>query len=238
MSFFPDISVYLPQLKNAGLKPVVLSSRTKPKMGVFLARSIYLKNQAYPTLINGIASALDILAKTHDIYLMAFNTFESSTTECDHFINRDVYTAMKEKQSAILDEMRYSVTEMRDVFQQLDFALTMRYHSHMYAVETGTPFVSIYTTSKVENLLIDTGLHDCGYNMPLDEALKPIGFNVDDFMATYELAKELRDANVLKMSRYVSRYADLGAFEDRLVSMMVKACDESPKKVKKSRNPM
>ncbi|KAI8821251.1 hypothetical protein BJ741DRAFT_672688 [Chytriomyces cf. hyalinus JEL632] len=34
------------------------------------------------------------------------------------------------------------------------------------------------------------------------------------------------------MSRYVSRYADLGTFEDRFVLLMVKGCDDSPKKVK------
>jgi hypothetical protein len=146
--FSPDISIYLPEIlqfynyksfqglekKNKNLSES--TTITKYNVGVFLTRPIY-KSKNYENIVKTIAECLDEIANKNifEIYLIPFDTNDTSLINNDLLINRDVYKFVKNKDKIHNVETRFTVEEMFYIFKnQLDINITMRFHSVMYSI--------------------------------------------------------------------------------------------------------
>jgi len=117
-------------------------------IGVFLAQPMNTqeyKSQAIQLIKN--------LSKNGIITLYSFNTSDNPN-ENDIIINREIAEVVNVR----VDSTSYSTTDMIKIMSRLDFAICSRYHSHVFAMVTGCPFVSLATTRKVRSLLEDTNL--------------------------------------------------------------------------------
>ena len=194
--YFPDLAVYLPQMFGripSSLDVDILRSRKNRKnVGVFLTRSVCKGNENYNKVVKGIAESLDsIVTAGFVVTLIPFNTHAGNTSENDILINKDVLLLMKTnaKTASIT-----TVKDMWDYFQtEIDMAITMRFHSHLYSVVAGVPFVSLYTTRKVKNLLIDTGLSEFSYELPKDALDLPTEVNSSTLTSKFFSAWENRE---------------------------------------------
>lgn len=61
----------------------------------------------------------------------------------------------------------YNFNALTQLMHQSYFAICNRLHSHIFAIMTGTPFISLYSTRKVRNLLDDFNLNELGTSLYL-----------------------------------------------------------------------
>jgi hypothetical protein len=239
--YFPDLSLYLPQMYPRCSPKNTSSGIAQYKLhpdhlnvGVFLTRSIFKNNGNYEKIVENIALALDKIIETKmqdvvgfELFLIPFNTRSANIFEDDNLINKDVYKHVKNKDRIHLLQ-GFSVEEMFLVFKdQLDMAVNMRYHAHMYSIVTGIPFASIYTTRKVGNILNDTNLTAYGYALPVNEHDLPTDFNVDTFLHLFEMSFQDRKLIQERTSSYVATFGNLTQFEDTLRTLINEPLDRA-----------
>ena len=248
--YFPDISVYLPQicfkkvchqcspedqtneiLSNVPHISSVADTLNKNKfnIGVFLTRTIFKNNAKYEIVINNLAKSIDKIIemeidpktkKEFEVHLIPFNTFKKNIFEDDNLINNDLFNVIKYKDKVKKITEKLDVKEMNNIFINLDMCITMRYHSHMYAIVNNIPFVSIYTTRKVQNLLNDTKLVQYSYKLPLNEDDLPINFEVSKFIDKFTTVLNNRNEIVIKMKQYISQYVSFEQFEETIGTLI------------------
>lgn len=241
VKYFPDISVYLPELYKAkkvtagfnGIKSYKTASN-RLNVGIFLTRNIYENNPHYGKVVEDIAITLDKIVETEvpgihgfEIFLIPFNNNSKNICEDDCLINKDIFNAVKNKNLIHDVSQRFNVEEMWFIFKnQLDMNITMRYHSHMYSIVSKVPLVSLYTTRKVQNLLLDSQLSTYSYALPVDENDLPIEFNSEKFIEKFNQAFSERLVIIENMKKYVETYSIDDVFEKTLQSLIEKPSEK------------
>lgn len=233
--YFPDLSVYLPELfkvqKSKKEFPGVNEYKVfnqKLNVGVFLTRTIFEKNPHYDSVVKKIARALDTISELDvpgicgfEIFLIPFNTNPRNPFENDRLINGDVMKHIKNGDAVHNVDRPFTVEEMWWTFKhQLDMCITMRYHSHMYAISAKVPLASLYTTRKVQNLLFDSNLTCYGYHFPLNEDDVPTDFDDAKFVTKFNTAFNDRNIIVNNMKSYQERYVSPEQFENTLQTLI------------------
>ncbi len=229
--YFPDLSIYLQEAdvcsdRNRGdLWPFQHVAKGKLKIGVFLARTIHKSNPSYDEVVASIARALDIIRAKFkcEICLLPFNTYSNGSHEDDRVINRDVANLVTTDISVC--EQTLTVSEMYGVFKNLNLALTMRYHSHMFAIVSSVPLASIAITSKVDNLLTDSKLTRYSYKPPVNNSGLPIAFDVSAFVETVSSVISERDTIRTLQQTYLTN-ASITAFEADLERVLDRSSDQ------------
>ncbi len=154
--WIPDLAFYL-QPSGADILSKYRQSPSKKAIGVFVTdyvnpaidRPVDKFSARANQFIVGMAAELDRLAgKGHEILLVPCSTGGYGD---DRRINLDLAAFMKYQPTNILETI--DPQEMVDLISQLDVAVCMRFHSHIFAEITGTPFVSVEFTRKVEMFL-------------------------------------------------------------------------------------
>ena len=151
----PDISVLLPQILPT--KGITLPRfENKLNVGVCLTRPI-VNSPNYLDVLQGFATCINQITKTNQfhIYLIPFDTNTKSNTNCDLFINNDLLNLLDDQH--VTNVSTLTVPEMYSAFHCLDINICMRFHSIMYSLICNVPFVPVFTTSKVQELLNDLG---------------------------------------------------------------------------------
>jgi len=159
---------YLPDLAYALPAPAAVERQlpAAPRVGVFLIQSI-AKNEA---VVRQLSKLLWKLSKQHQLVLYRFNT-SGSPTEDDQFINSHLQqlwqkralaepSAARRRHPLQLDNATYTAEQMLSEMQGNDFAICMRFHSHVFSCLAGVPFLSICETRKVERLVADLELQE------------------------------------------------------------------------------
>lgn len=232
--YFPDLAIYLPTIfqkhtpKNEG-RGLAEHKRHHKRLsvGVFLSRPIGRNNPRYARIVSEIAQSLDRLVEEDlggpgfEVFLIPFNTFEKNDAECDYLINRDVHNCVRNKDFIHNVAQRFALVEMWRIFEsELDINICMRYHAHMFSVMAKVPFFSVYTTRKVQNLLIDSGLQCYSYALELDGDGLPQHFDRAVFWEKFQVAYTDRKEITLRTRSYLEAHAHIGNFEDTLATLL------------------
>lgn len=180
--YLPDISIYLPSVAGRGKRVIPATIPDLARKWTAVPKPPMTKvmiTLAQPFVANGNCSEMvDQIAKlvfdliTHAdrqflVYLIPFNTYISSKTECDIYFQRqivDKVVALVEthgldtsivKKTVYSHEKLLSVPAMVNLFRAMEVGVHMRYHAHMLSIAYGLPFVSLGKTPKTRNLLND-----------------------------------------------------------------------------------
>lgn len=190
------------------------------RCGVFLVGNII----DYPKIVNDIGRLVSKLALTYNITLFCFHPKEDvkisekvkelayarlnqSTTED---IRLKILQEMaRNPDRIVVDSKAYTTQEMIDNISDLDFAICMRYHSHIFCTVSGTPFMSISSTRKTRSFMKQAGLTDYQYEIELNGYGTPIGSNYETMRNVCRkaihnrmyIAEQIRD--FLKQSRFL-----------------------------------
>lgn len=157
----PDLAFYLsPTNANVLIKYKKTSKKT---LGVFVTDYVNpaldrsnaeFRERADFFTIN-LAKKLDELSNEYEIILVPCSTAGYGN---DIRINLDLVAFMRNQPTYILETL--NPIEMIDLMKDLDLALCMRFHAHIFALITETPIMSIEFTKKVKNLLEEHDLLD------------------------------------------------------------------------------
>ena len=128
-------------------------------VGVMLARPIYNfgKNKNYRLIMDQIINGLKyILDDGYEIHLVPFNTENLSDNDNDIIICNEVLKALNNDRVHI---KIYSVDTINNAFSEYKFAICMRFHSHVIALNNNVPFMSLCLTPKVKYLMEELHLN-------------------------------------------------------------------------------
>lgn len=183
VSFLPDFSVALPRLIA---QPIIQKKQLNTlNIGVCLAQPLFYNNPKKSLLLDNLCNALIKFAKdaTRQIkyIFVAFNSNTSNNQECDYIINTQM--AKKLSKQNIDVNIRHDIStpiQMLSFFQEeLDMCLCARYHSVMFSVIAGKPFVPLYVSQKIHNILEDIQYpKEFACRMPYDSKCRPTQIDV------------------------------------------------------------
>ena len=163
--YLPDLVFRLDVPRNI----VIKKTKNKPVVGLFLIQSLY----KYRSIVYSITRFVELLLKEYDVIFYSFNT-SGEISEDDTFINNEIYSSLSiDYDNVDIDNTRYSPYEMIDVIKSLDYCLCMRFHSHIMSTIAGTPFLSVFSTRKVEQYITEEE-YLWAYKIELDENSKPL----------------------------------------------------------------
>ena len=76
---------------------------------------------------------------------------------------------------------KINIDELFEIYDIIDYCIPMRYHACLFSIYTNTPFLPIYTTRKINNLLLDINwLHS--YKLDCNNYDIPITIDVDKLL--------------------------------------------------------
>jgi hypothetical protein len=128
------------------------------RVGIALAHPVFYNNTGSYEMIQSIATALVDFYTEHDsrveYHILAFNHNVKNVQECDYLVNQTLYQHLQENGIPVL--LRHDINDIRMIDYiniNIDLMLCMRYHSVVFSFLTGTRFLALYTTPKVNNFL-------------------------------------------------------------------------------------
>jgi len=181
VTYLPDFSV---ALSECGTPPVnTKAPRTTTdiiNVGVCLAQPLFFNNPKKTALQDDLCRALKTFSDNTSNHvrfiLIPFNSNEKNNQESDYIINNQVAKQLKKFElDVVLSNHLRTPTDMLDFFQtQLDICLCMRFHSVMFSLICNIPFVPLYVSQKVQNVLDDVEyLGDLACKLPHDIKFRP-----------------------------------------------------------------
>lgn len=179
--YIPDIALSF----NTTKKKI---KNTRKRCGVFLVGNL----MDFPKIVEDISHTIKYICSTHNIIFYSFNPSEDIkiAKKVKEIIGEQYYTRLEIKYC------RYTPQEMIDEMVGLDFAVCMRYHSHIFCTVAGLPFISISSTRKTRSFMRQAGLKKYQYEIELNGNCTPIGSNRTDMIKTYN--KAIREIEKIK----------------------------------------
>jgi hypothetical protein len=130
-------------------------------------------NQHSEAMKDSLVKVITAMSQRYDeVLLIAFNTRLASRAECDIYLNRDLCQRCACSNVSSVEDVT-DPEAMLSLFDSLDLLVGMRLHSIIFAMMQKVPFVCMYTTRKVGNVLKEIGAADWGYQLPVDAQFKP-----------------------------------------------------------------
>lgn len=173
-------SHYIPDI-TLNYKPthILPKSSSLKKCGVFLVGNLI----RYPSIVKDISRLINKLSRTYNITLYCFDIKEDPQINIQVqkiSIDLSIYKNNQNLNDRIkIDVTKYTQHDMINIMTQLDFAICMRYHSHIFCMIAGIPFLSISSTRKTRSLMRQAGLSNFQYEIPLDAYSNPIQTDYD-----------------------------------------------------------
>jgi len=148
-------------------------------LGICLSRHFYNKNyiNEYSNVIDGISKfVIDMISKNYSIVFIPFNTNPINDNENDTVIAKDVLDKLDEHHHLLNIDDELTIDDMNYVISRLDMCIPMRFHSVLFCIYNMIPFVSVYSTRKIHNLLLDT-YWDYKYTLKVNDRFVPMEFD-------------------------------------------------------------
>lgn len=173
----PDASVLIP-FKQC------IKQNARKKIGICLAQPYFYGNPNKSILITALLQCLVDFYKLHDVefHLFAFNFDIESTNECDIVLNEILSRKLLQYGIQTITHEISNPIEMMETIASMNYTICMRYHALMFSIITNIPFIAIFTSQKIENLLKDIN-YDEGlmYKMDVDKYYRPISLDENTF---------------------------------------------------------
>lgn len=158
----------------------------KSTIGFFFANSICEPHsnlvQKLVDIVQHVASIPGTMcgSKKYNVELYSMNT-SGAYNEDDRYLNDAIVKKVNMPNVSFVDTFDVST-----VFSKLAGAVCTRFHSHVLCRIFGVPFVSLYSTQKVKDLLVTENLLDFGEEMDVDIKLKPVSINAKSVIRKFE----------------------------------------------------
>jgi hypothetical protein len=214
IAFIPDISYVLmqscgyvvPKTSNKYVHRLALAKQVGKKIVCMsLARNIYddKSEQHYQGIITNLGHFVKFLIQFgYHVIFVPFNTNHANPLENDIVIHQDVVNFVKQTTNTLMSHItvvdeQLSAAVIFDILEHVDLSVPMRYHACLFAVYRHVPFLPIFTTRKLKNLLLDIGW-TYGYELPTNPNGIPTQLDLNTLMSRFVgLCESLKKRNYL-----------------------------------------
>ena len=182
----PDLGFGLP------INYTNISAQIK-KVGVCIPFN-YSKHSSF---VDDLTSLINELSSNYEVHLIPFDT--------NTFGENDITFAQKLNVNG--NVTKYTETldtqQMTNYFKNMDFVVAGRFHSIILSILCEKPFISLYTTRKVDNLRIENPeLANSFVNLPKDADDNPVSINVQQIILSIA---QINYMNAVKTVRLVKQ---------------------------------
>ena len=196
-----DLSVMYDAPKKLGIR------KQKKKIGVCLAQPLLYEN---PDAESSIINSLHKIAINHpdlEFHFLNFNHGIINQKESDVLASSRVCCSLSvSNKMEIHDDKEGDVYElMKFICNDIDIMICMRYHSVMFSILTNTPFLPIYCSSKIGNLVADLKSQEfdiVDLKLDHDNAYKPLGGFEDSLVNCF---CELLEKDFIDFKKYIDK---------------------------------
>jgi hypothetical protein len=170
VTYFPDF-VFALSLPFYKAPPSFVKVKTRKNIAFCLAQPMFHNN---PNKAQMISDILTLIAQfpNCNIHLVPFNTFEGNDAESDVVICRELFPLI-ERVSIHIEKDPIKVMK---ILSTMNLVICSRYHSVVFSMIVGVPFVAVYTSRKIKSLLECMNAQNHGFQLPMDSNDKPISF--------------------------------------------------------------
>jgi hypothetical protein len=174
IEYIPDLSVLL---------TAETSVKSKKQVCICVSKCIY-SNKAPESYINIIRNLTIFIKKCIDsgysITMVPFNTNEHNTLENDITMQNDIMQIISKKLKNKITNItrRVTTTEMNTIFSSSSVIIPMRFHACLLSIYNKVPFIPLYTTRKIDNLIKDIQW-DYHYLLEKNKTDNPIYLDAD-----------------------------------------------------------
>lgn len=212
--YLPDVSFSYPYL----LQPAF--NRAHKRCGVFVVGNLI----RFPNIVEDLIDLVVYLTESYQVTLYTFHPAEDVALNLQI---KETIACRYDGREVEVNYHPYSPQAMIEEMGQLDFAVCMRYHAHIFATLVGLPFLSISSTRKTRSLMTQMGLEKYQHRIKLNEEETPISSDYSKLKCTYDFVRshsyEMKD----QLSRFLLRcrflLSDLQA--DRLMRHLIAPAD-------------
>lgn len=193
--FLPDLAFNLP-------RPVkVTVNKTKPICGIFLIQNL----MRYDFIVTDLTRLVKRILNTYDIVFYLFNTSKNKN-ENDFEISNKIMNLIGPKHTSQIkiDQNAYDWNQMLHQINNLDFAICARFHSHIFCMLAGVPFISLSSTRKTKSLMAYAELEKYQYSFKLDANGNPVSSDYSDLRGVYKTAQKNQNLLVDRIINFVT----------------------------------
>jgi len=215
ISYIPDISYNLScdkyNVDNTFCELRAIKA-TKKIIGFALSRHIYHNQyiQEYNNCILNLYHFIkNLIILDYHIIFIPFNTNSISTIENDILIYNDIITlfSMNDTEQFINNNITFiknkiEINQLFELYDIIDYCIPMRYHACLFSIYTNTPFLPMYTTRKISNLLLDINWQH-SYKLECNTIDIPITINYNELLITFD---NLVNANIDTIYNFKNEY--------------------------------
>jgi hypothetical protein len=161
------------------LVPVPVKFRPLGRVaGVALAQPLFANNPNADKLIVHMVEVLKCMLNLFDwIWLLPFNVGDNPN-ENDVALSKAIEASVGSPKLVTLEGITDPEIMLGRV-AECDLVLGMRYHSVVFSMLCNRPFVALYSTRKIANILAEHQCQQCGMRMPTDAKDRPVDIDVD-----------------------------------------------------------
>jgi len=203
------------------------------KVAIFcLSRHIYSKQyiKEYKHIIANLTLFMVYLVDLgYHLVFLPFNTNNNNNFENDIIIHRDLISNLLSSTKITMTDITFieETLDFKDIFSILklcDICFPMRFHACLFSIYNKVPFIPIYTTRKVKNLIRETQW--CySYELPTNRSGIPTDLNVNDLIDLFiDLKKPKSTTNSknnllhINMNRFGKKFVEgILRFIDKLL---------------------
>jgi hypothetical protein len=178
-------------------------------------RPLIQQPQVYEQLKHCLANQFtNLLQEGKNLTFVCFNTDPLNPDENDLLMCKEIIALIPESMwsQIILYEAKNPNDTLKYISENIDFGICMRFHSHVFHLKLGIPFMSICQTDKVHRLLFDLNLNQFCFEIKKDkfpfdeqELIKTISFTMQMSATLFNLLK-IMDLDYTKVEK---DYCDL-----------------------------
>jgi polysaccharide pyruvyl transferase WcaK-like protein len=211
----PDIAFnLLNELKDVDISK---TPNTVKNIGISLPNTWLSKGKIFnKKLLSNICEIIKNLSVNYNVHLIPFDTSKNPD-------NSDVNLLDNIKKClGDLEKVKYvqkqSTYEMIEYYKNLDIVIGGRFHSIILSIITQTPFISLYASSKIENLKSDLLLESSSFNnlftklkidnddlpMTIDEQdlLNKLEYINNNYNNITDLLSKVNTKNLIKINKF------------------------------------
>lgn len=201
VTYCPDAAMCIPYKKDH-----LITNPNKLRMAICLAQPLFYNNPKKSSLVKSLSSCLirlsNFLKNTHNIdieyHMLSFNFNENNTTECDKMINKSISKRLTEDGISVIypEELENPESMLKYFASNIDISLCMRYHSVVFSLMTNTPFLAVFCSQKIANILRDAEYDpELTYSIPVDKQYRPSKIDEEELYNKLERLCTQKDIN-------------------------------------------
>jgi len=189
----PNVDIqYIPDISFLLTRNVIQSSKfaSIKKKIVCLSLSRHIFHKQNPEYYKSIITQLSIFVKylitaNYHVLFVPFNTNNKNSSENDILIHNDIVNELNNeyRNEYIHDNItniqeQLSEKQIIEIYKECHFIIPMRFHACLFSIYAQKPFLPVYTSRKITNLLLDISWN-YGYKLPVNTKDVPINLNLE-----------------------------------------------------------